>query len=167
MAAGRITADPAIMAKAPTVQGTRITVSVSSLLAFEPRILRAALPKDVGLSAARVAGALRLLAGSGQVGHNLDVGAFFHRPLPFRPRTMEALNPRLADARKLIGTGVVTFTEPEVALVRSGDTVYEVHLSQAPAEDRRTCRWWFEHRGGRGPCEHVPAARIEAQTSDP
>lgn len=45
--------------------------------------------------------------------------------------------------------------------VLSNATEYEVRLSQTPgAGDRCTCPWYAKHRGTRGPCAHVLAARI-------
>ncbi|MFC7719562.1 SWIM zinc finger family protein [Nonomuraea recticatena] len=33
------------------------------------------------------------------------------------------------------------------------------------AEGSCTCEWWFDHRGSRGPCKHVLAARIAARVA--
>ncbi|WP_204358289.1 hypothetical protein [Streptosporangium sp. 'caverna'] len=34
-----------------------------------------------------------------------------------------------------------------------------------PADGSCTREWWWDHRGSRGPCEHVPAARIVARAA--
>ncbi|MDR2984919.1 MAG: SWIM zinc finger domain-containing protein [Nocardiopsaceae bacterium] len=44
------------------------------------------------------------------------------------------------------------------ALVRSGDSEHRVTF--ADSGDTCTCPWWGKHRGTRGPCKHVLAARL-------
>lgn len=113
---------------------------VSALLSFDPRIDVGQLARDAALSHERVRGALGLLASSGQVGYDLNAGAYFHRPLPVRADALEALHPRLADAHTLVATGGVSAAEAGVVRVRSGGTDYEVRLSKTPgAGDRCTC----------------------------
>ncbi|QIK72785.1 SWIM zinc finger family protein [Propioniciclava coleopterorum] len=131
---------------------------VSALLAFDPRIDPAKLGAGSGLPAERVAGALALLATSGQVGYDLDAGAWFHRPLPYLPTALTALHPRLADAHALAEAGAVEVTDG-IALVRSGAATHEVRL----ADDRCTCPWYAQYRGTRGPCKHVLVAHLAAE----
>jgi hypothetical protein len=66
------------------------------------------------------------------------------------------MHPRLASARDLVASGaVIAFADG--AIVRSGDAEHRVLLGTI---DRCTCPWWGKHRGSRGPCKHVLAARI-------
>jgi hypothetical protein len=138
---------------------------VSAMLAFDPRIDVAALASDTALTTERVLGALGLLASSGQVGYDLAVGAYFHRPLPVRADALEALHPRLADAQKLVDAQAVNFRSPGEFQVTSGPHVYTVRLNDEPdpSSDRCTCPWYAKHRGTRGPCKHVLAVRIAAE----
>lgn len=136
---------------------------VSALLSFDPRIDVVQLARDAALSSGRVRGALALLASSGQVGYDLGAGAYFHRPLPVRAGALTAAHPRLADAHTLVTAGGVTTPGVGVVRVRSGGTDYDVHLADTPGPgDRCTCPWYAKHRGTRGPCKHVLAARISA-----
>ncbi|NED51478.1 SWIM zinc finger family protein, partial [Micromonospora aurantiaca] len=50
------------------------------------------------------------------------------------------------------------------AIVRSNGSEREVRFDG----DRATCTcpWWFDHRGERGPCKHVLAARIVRRDAD-
>jgi hypothetical protein len=136
---------------------------VSAVLAFEPRIAVDALAAETGLPARRVLDALDVLAAAGQVGYDLAAGAYFHRPLPLNPEALAAMHPRLAGARELVGAGAVVAGANGGFKVRSGAVDYLVQLSDDGQPDRCTCPWWGKHRGTRGPCKHVLAARIAAQ----
>lgn len=133
---------------------------LSALLAFEPSIDVSLLADRSALSAVRVQNSLSLLASSGLVGYDLSNMSYFHRPLPVNADALAILHPRLAAAHKLAGSGCVELQTSGVHLVRSGDTNYEVQLAENPTGDRCTCPWYAQHRGTRGPCKHVLAARI-------
>ena len=101
--------------------------------------------------------ALAILASSGKVGYDLADAAYFHRELPLGA-DVERVHPRLADARELVATGRVIFTEGGAM---SGDHRVKFGPGQDGATgDTCTCPWWGKHRGTRGPCKHVLAARI-------
>ena len=129
---------------------------ISVLLAWSPRIDTGRVSAAAGLSPERTVLALTQLAASGRVGYDLAEQSFFHRELPFGP-ALEKLHPRLAGARALIGSGAVT-PHDGGAYVRSGDTGHRVTF--ATPHDVCTCPWWGKHRGTRGPCKHVLAARM-------
>ncbi|WP_353111482.1 SWIM zinc finger family protein [Microbacterium sp.] len=135
---------------------------LGALLAFEPRIDIPLLSQTAGLSESRVRGGLAALASQGLVGYDLHTGAFFHRPLPVRPELLGMLHPRLADARMLADAGSVRRGADGRFVVDSGGTPYEVALAADPVDDRCTCPWRAKHRGTRGPCKHVLAARLVA-----
>jgi hypothetical protein len=65
------------------------------------------------------------------------------------------MHPRLASARALAGSVVAV---PGGALVRGGEVEHRVTF--ASPHDVCTCPWWGRHRGTRGPCKHVLAARM-------
>jgi hypothetical protein len=135
---------------------------MSVLLGWSPRIDIGRLSAEAGLSPGRSVLALTRLAASGRVGYDLADQSFFHRELPFGP-AVEKLHPRLAGARALIASGAVTL-HVGGASVRSGDAEHRVTF--AAPHDVCTCPWWGKHRGTRGPCKHVLAARMVARTDE-
>ena len=145
---GRL-ADPSVSADADLV---------SVLLAWDPVIDLGRLAAEADFSAERTVAALTHLAASGRVGYDLAEESFFHRELPFG-QALEAMHPRLAGARALVSSGSVVVGE-RGALVRSGDTEHRVTFGSP--HDICTCPWWGKHRGTRGPCKHVLAARMAA-----
>lgn len=98
------------------------------------------------------------LAAQGALGYDLAEGRFFARMLPFA-RDVLLTNPRLAKARRLVDQGHVR-RDGDRLLVAGSGTMYVVELSGDDRPDRCTCRWFADHRGSRGPCAHVLAARI-------
>jgi SWIM zinc finger len=133
---------------------------VSALLAFEPRVDVEALARSAGLSPDRVRRALGRLGAAGRVGFDCAEGAFFHRELLYDPRALEAMHPRLRDARALLEQDAVRAdpADPDVTRVRSGD---DEHLVRRTATGLRcSCPWYGKHKGTRGPCKHVLAAEI-------
>jgi len=133
---------------------------VSVLLAWDPRIDAARLAAEARLPAGRVTAALGYLAAAGRVGYDLAEEAFFHRELPFGA-ALETMHPRLADARELLSAGLVTIAADGTgAVVRGGGVEHRVTFTQP--HDTCTCPWWGKHRGTRGPCKHVLAARVAA-----
>jgi hypothetical protein len=133
---------------------------VGALLAWDPRIDAGRLAARAGFPAERVTAALTYLAARGRVGYDLAEESFFHRELPFGP-ALEAMHPRLAGARALVSSGSVVAGQ-RGALVRSGGTEHRVTF--AAPHDICTCPWWGKHQGTRGPCKHVLAARMAAQS---
>jgi|GEM_PF-4316707 hypothetical protein len=76
----------------------------------------------------------------------------------------EVFDPRLAGAHELVAADAVTLVRDAVGTVVSARvrTAWDVHEAGL-AGGSCTCRWWREHRGARGPCRHVLAARIAAR----
>ncbi|SFN55931.1 MULTISPECIES: SWIM zinc finger family protein [Actinomadura] len=130
---------------------------VGALLSFEPRVEPDLLAERSGLTLERTKAALVQLGTSGRVGFDAAEAAFFHRELPYDPARVADLNPRLRSARKLVQDGAVRFTGEDAAVVVSNGGERQVRFEG----DRVTCTcpWWFDHRGERGPCKHVLAAR--------
>jgi hypothetical protein len=97
------------------------------------------------------------LAASGMLGFDLAQGGYFPRVLPFGLDVLRA-HPRLEKARTLVADGGVR-TEGDHLVVRGTRFDHVVRLGP-PATC--TCAWYAEHRGSRGPCAHVLAARVFA-----
>ncbi|GAT69217.1 zinc finger SWIM domain protein [Planomonospora sphaerica] len=133
---------------------------VGMLLNFEPEVEIGLLADRAGIPADRVRAALTRLGVAGRVGYDLSEAAHFHRELPYDKDNVILLNPRLAKARKLVDAGAVHL-EGEQATVRTPGGARRVSLTDGSC----TCEWWWDHRGSRGPCKHVLAARIVARAA--
>ncbi|HXS64953.1 MAG TPA: SWIM zinc finger family protein [Streptosporangiaceae bacterium] len=131
---------------------------VAESLGWGSRVDSGRLSVALDLGPRRVAAALGYLAACGRVGYDLAEESFFHRELPFG-RALDALHPRLGNARQLIETGAVTLNASG-AIVVGTDSEHRVTFGGSAGPDRCTCPWWGKHRGNRGPCKHVLAARM-------
>ncbi|MEU4700144.1 SWIM zinc finger family protein [Nonomuraea dietziae] len=131
---------------------------IGMLLNFEPSVEIGLLADRSGLSPSRVRAALTQLGTAGRVGYDLHEASHFHRELPYDRDQVAELNPRLTAARALVDSGAVRL-DGSTAEVTTPGGVRRVSL----AEGSCTCEWWFDHRGSRGPCKHVLAARIAAR----
>ncbi|GAA2588176.1 SWIM zinc finger family protein [Actinomadura fulvescens] len=139
---------------------------IGTLLAFEPRVEPDLLAERAGVDRARVKAALTQLGTSGRVGYDTAEAAHFHRELPYDPDRVAAMNPRLRAAHALVDQGAVAFTADDVAVVTVDGRPRQVRFDGDRASC--TCQWWADHRGGRGPCKHVLAARVvRAKTAHP
>jgi SWIM zinc finger len=135
---------------------------ISLLLGWGPVIDLARLTTAADLSSERTVAALATLATSGKVGYDLADSAYFHRELPLGAG-VERVHPRLAEARALVSAGRVTLTEGGAM---SGNHRVTFGPGQGSLTgDTCTCPWWGKHRGTRGPCKHVLAARIALSDS--
>ncbi|MFB4314566.1 SWIM zinc finger family protein [Actinomadura sp. 21ATH] len=134
---------------------------VGALLSFEPRVEPDLIAGRAGLDLPRTRAALTQLGTAGRVGYDTAEAGFFHRELPYDAGRVLAMNPRLRNARALVDEGRVTFTGPGVAAVDTGGRPWQVRFAGGPEGTAScTCPWWIDHRGGRGPCKHVLAARM-------
>jgi hypothetical protein len=131
---------------------------IGALLEFEPRVEVDLLAERSGLPPERVREALVRLGTAGRVGYDLAEAAYFHRELPYDATLAERDNPRLRDARALVAAGAVAL-DGDAATVTVTDHVQRVRLA-ADGQAWCTCDWWARHRGTRGPCKHVLAARL-------
>ncbi|MFG2005422.1 SWIM zinc finger family protein [Spirillospora sp. NPDC048911] len=131
---------------------------IGALLAFEPRVEPDLLAERAGVDRARVKAALTQLGTSGRVGYDTAEAAHFHRELPYDPDRVAAMNPRLRSAHALVDEGAVDFTADGLAVVTVDGRPRQVRFDGDRVSC--TCPWWADHRGGRGPCKHVLAARI-------
>jgi hypothetical protein len=141
--------------------------AVRAGLRWQAKIDRAELAKNTGLEHSAVDWALAQCAASGLVGYDLAEQVYFHRELPFDLSLILKLQPRLADARKLVATGAVHIesrTDAVAAWVRSRGLEYHTVLDKG--EGRCTCPWFAKYGESRGPCKHVLAVRIAAGEGD-
>jgi hypothetical protein len=120
-----------------------------------------------GIPADRVEAALTGIAMSGLLGWDLHRASWFLRPLPFSARAMTELNPRLSDARHLVAVGAVEPSSSGDFTVGAGSDgeagarhVVRLAALGSADVDRCTCPWFGRHRGARGECRHVLAARL-------
>lgn len=130
---------------------------VSALLAFEPTIDVGRLVREAALPAGRVLRALTRLGAAGRVGFDAHAGSFFHQELPYAAGALEAMHPRLRDARELVASGAVRFSAG-VGYVRSGETEYVVRPTGTG--HRCSCPWYGKHQDDRGPCKHALAVEL-------
>jgi len=119
-----------------------------------------ALARVLEASREEVHRALLWLGARGLVGFDLGPHAFFHRELPFDLELIEAMQPRLAAAKKLVAAGGIVVSGEE-ALVPGSDVTHRVR------GDRCTCPWFAKHLGARGPCKHVLAVQLLNEKDDP
>jgi hypothetical protein len=116
---------------------------------------------SLGVGEEAAARALAALGARGLVGFDLGARAYFHREMPFDLKRVEALQPRLTAARKLLAAGGVEARDGEV-LVRGSDVVHRVRLGDGGVT-RCTCPWFAKHQATRGPCKHVLAAQLATE----
>ena len=137
--------------------------AVQAALNWDACVDSAVVAAESHLSEENVLGALAALGTRGLVGYDLSEGKYFHRELPFDLSQVEAMQPRLKNARKLIAENKVRehkrIGEDRIELLVEGSGVeHLVRLS--PDQDRCTCPWFSKYQGERGPCKHVLAARL-------
>lgn len=130
---------------------------ISVLLAYESRIDIPQLAQRSRLTVDRVQRALGRLGAAGRVGFDAHEGAYFHRELPYDPAALDAMHPRLRDAKVLVDQGAVRF-DNDVAHVRSGEVDYVVRAIEGG--HRCSCPWYAKHQSTRGPCKHVLAVEL-------
>jgi hypothetical protein len=130
---------------------------VGDALAARQRASATTLAAATGLDPAAAASALRALGHLGRVGFDLVDGEHYWRALPLPDTTLEAMHPRLVDARALVAAGAVII-DGEEAVVRSGATAYR--LTRDARTWRCTCAWAAQTGGSRGECKHALAAAL-------
>ncbi len=131
---------------------------VRAALKWQSELDAANLAADLGLDASEVEGALAVLGSRGLAGFDADKRRYFHRELPFDLASVEEMQPRLGNARKLVEAGKVRQMEGATFAVQGTGTVHHVRLAGEQANC--TCRWFSKYRGQRGPCKHVLAASL-------
>src|SRR5262249_1534425 len=131
---------------------------------WQAELVPATLAAKVTGDPSDVFAALTVLGSRGLVGFDLRAGAFFHREMPFDLDAIDALQPRLEAAKKIVSSGDMKIGGRDEAtgvtevLVPGSGVVHRVRISDEGA--RCTCPWFAKHKGERGPCKHVLAAQM-------
>ena len=97
--------------------------------------------------------ALAVLGSRGLAGFDARTQQYFHRELPFNLDKVEEMQPRLANARKLVEGGLakrIGGSDPSTAVfeVQGTGTVHRVRL--AAEQQSCTCPWFSKYQGQRG-----------------
>jgi len=142
---------------------------VRKALKWEAVIDRRALAASAGLSDATVGNCLAALGARGLVGFDLDAESYFHRELPFDLSLLDAHQPRLKGARKLLDEDKIkpgpTSGESVELFVAGTGVDHRVRVS--PEGSRCTCPWFSKYQGQRGPCKHILAAQMFLDQKNP
>lgn len=106
---------------------------------------------------------LAALGARGLAGYDATTGKYFHRELPFDQDEIDALQPRLKGALKLLDEGRVKLHESgddgaQSYLVGGSDVDHFVRVLSDG--ERCTCPWYSKHPGERGPCKHILAVQM-------
>jgi SWIM zinc finger len=142
---------------------------VRAALQWQSVLDAAHLARDVELEPEVVRAALAALGARGLVGYDLSTSAYFHRELPFDLERVDSLQPRLRAARRLIEQGKVRVGSREGQMVEVFVTGTDVEhcVRLGPSDASCTCPWHAKHRGTRGPCKHILAARLVSDENRP
>lgn len=106
---------------------------------------------------------LAALGATGLAGYDATTGKYFHRELPFDQDRIDALQPRLKGALKLLEEGRVRLHESGEDGARSylvGGSGVDQFVRVLPDGERCTCPWFSKHPGERGPCKHILAVQM-------
>lgn len=135
---------------------------VRSQLLWQNEIDTTEVAETLGVGVEAVEQALAALSARGCAGYDVNTRAYFHRELPFDFERVEAMQPRLKSARKLIEAGGLSVRGNSAngteVLVPGTDVMHVVTLS--PDGDQCTCPWYAKHQQTRGPCKHILAAQL-------
>lgn len=141
---------------------------VRAALKWQSKVDPAKLAETLQLAEGEVAAALGILGTRGLAGYDATNGHYFHRELPFDLATVEEMQPRLSNARKIVEAGKVRrighSSEPTKFEVDGTGTVHLVSLSESG--DSCTCPWFSKYQGQRGACKHVLAASLLMQDQE-
>ena len=140
--------------------GKALVARARAALKWQAELRATELAATLGTGDEAAAAALAMLGTRGLVGFDLAKRAYFHREMPFDLEQVEAMQPRLLAARKLLAEGGVERRESDV-LVRGSGVVHTVRLGDVEA--RCTCPWFAKHQATRGPCKHVLAAEMATE----
>ncbi len=109
--------------------------------------------------------AVAQMGGMGLVGYDFLENTYFYRELPFKLDRIDAFNPRLKGAKKLIEDKKIKFTKqtPEITELEVAGSGTK-HLVQFKGDQQRcTCQWYSKYQGERGVCKHILAAQLLLQ----
>ncbi|MGV3485565.1 MAG: hypothetical protein ACO1RT_14200 [Planctomycetaceae bacterium] len=143
----------------------RLIDDLYDLLGWQSQLDPAELAARLGCKTEQAKGALFALSTRGLAGFDAQSGYYFHRELPLDVDAVEADQPRLRAARKLLESD-------KVKVLRHDADQYDVEVPGSGINqfvrlrtdgDRCSCVWFSRHQGQRGPCKHVLAARLKVE----
>jgi hypothetical protein len=140
-----------------------IIARVRAALKWQSQVDADMVAHNLAISRPDVEHALAVLGSRGLAGFDAGTQHYFHRELPFDLDRVEEMQPRLRNARKLVGNGLIrrlADTDRDVATfeVQGTGTMHRVRI----AVDRQscTCPWFSKYQGQRGPCKQILAASL-------
>ncbi len=139
---------------------------VQNALSGKSQIDSARLASQLELKQSEVEASLAVLGARGIVGYDIVSGCYFHRELPFDIEKIDALQPRLLAAHRLLAENKVRVVcrtgaaDMLIADVRVEGTDVEHCVRLLPDGDKCTCPWYSKHKNERGPCKHILAAHL-------
>jgi hypothetical protein len=142
---------------------------VRAQLKWQNQIDVGSLATATGLGPDQVAAALTVLGSRGLAGFDTETGKYFHRELPFDLEQIDAMQPRLKNARALLADGgidVLATPAKDAFDVSVPGTDVKHHVRLRSDGDRCSCPWFSKHQGERGPCKHILAARMFLDTDE-
>ena len=103
------------------------------------------------------------LASIGLLGYDIQEQQHFYRRLPFKLNRLKSLNPRFANAQKLLVNKEIKIisknTKMVVAEVKgTAGITHKVVLGIN--ENRCTCNWYTKHQENRGLCKHILGVKM-------
>ncbi|MDB2438603.1 SWIM zinc finger domain-containing protein [Hellea sp.] len=144
----------------------KLIAQVRAQLKWQSEINANEIAKTLNLPVETVNGALAVLGTRGLAGFDINKAQYFHRELPFDMSKVEAMQPRLKNARKLIEKGLVdkisTAEQMPIYAISGTGIIHRVELRDKG--DHCTCPWFSRYQGKRGPCKHILAANIVEHT---
>ena len=138
----------------------RFVSEVRAQLKWQSEINPASIADQMAAPLEDVENALAVLGSRGLAGFDVTTSQYFHRELPFDLSKVEALQPRLKAARKLVEAGGITPANADglAYAVPGTGTTHRVKLNEGG--DTCTCPWFSKYLGERGPCKHILAANL-------
>ncbi len=140
-----------------------LIASVRAQINWQNEIDAASIADAIGATKDDVEATLAALGARGLAGYDVNAATYFHRELPFDLDKVDALQPRLKGATKLIEDGRVSLHESGDDGTRSfvvGGSGVDHFVRLRNDGDRCTCPWYSKHPGERGPCKHILAAQM-------
>lgn len=140
--------------------------TVRAQMNWQNEIEVASVAETIAASVTEVEATLAALGSRGLAGFDVNSGRYFHRELPFDYDQVDALQPRLKAAYKLIHDERVSLdsvADEETRYVVGGSGV-DHYVRLRSDGDRCTCPWYSKHPGERGPCKHILAAQMTLDT---
>ncbi|WP_284390422.1 SWIM zinc finger family protein [Algimonas ampicilliniresistens] len=140
-----------------------VIAQIRAQLAWGAHISTDDVSKKLGMETRVVEDVIAVLSTRGLAGYDAISENYFHRELPFDLSKVEAMQPRLKGARRLVDEKGVQINGGGVFLVRGTGTIHQVKLDD-DGKGQCTCPWYSKHQGNRGPCKHILAAQITQET---